>query len=54
MQQLNNPRMVHTFREQNRVVDALAKEGLRMEFFDVPTVLEVPHCVSNKFCRQTL
>lgn len=29
MQQLRNPLIRHTFREQNKVVDALAKEGAK-------------------------
>lgn len=42
MKQLNAPTLVHEYREQNRVADQLAKEGLKMEIFGVPTILEVP------------
>lgn len=42
MQRLGAPRLVYVFREQNRIADALAKEGAKMEGFDDPTFLEVP------------
>ncbi|KAH0658744.1 hypothetical protein KY289_027492 [Solanum tuberosum] len=42
MSKLEVTKLSHVFREQNRVADALAKEGTKVEVFDEPTILIVP------------
>lgn len=41
-QRLGDPELRHCFREQNKVDDLLAKEGLKIEKIGGPTVLVLP------------
>ncbi|KAK6783923.1 hypothetical protein RDI58_017377 [Solanum bulbocastanum] len=48
MQKLENTKMTHVFREQNRAADNLAKEGTKVAVFDEPNILLVPHVYAQK------
>ncbi|XP_019229551.1 PREDICTED: uncharacterized protein LOC109210576 [Nicotiana attenuata] len=47
MEQLGNTVIGHNYREQNQVVDLLAKEGARKEVFDKTQLLAVPPVFAN-------
>lgn len=50
IKRLNAPKLVHTFREQNRVANVLAKKGMQNVVFDIPTILQVPPmCAQQAF-----
>ncbi|XP_070042854.1 uncharacterized protein [Nicotiana tomentosiformis] len=48
IEQLGNPAIGHSYREQNQVADLLAKEGARKEAFDKTQILAVPPVFANK------
>ncbi|XP_047266236.1 flavonoid 3'-monooxygenase-like [Capsicum annuum] len=48
MLQLGAPELRHIYREQNRVADALEKEGAKSASFDEPQILIVPPMYANQ------
>uniref|UniRef100_A0A1S4DRT1 RNase H type-1 domain-containing protein n=1 Tax=Nicotiana tabacum TaxID=4097 RepID=A0A1S4DRT1_TOBAC len=47
MEQLGNPAIDHSYREQNQVADLLAKEGAKKEVFDKTQFFAVPPVFAN-------
>ncbi|KAK4368910.1 hypothetical protein RND71_012702 [Anisodus tanguticus] len=50
---LENPVVAHSYREQNKVADILAKEGANGCFFDITQILIIPTCMLMKQSGQT-
>ncbi|KAK4729120.1 hypothetical protein R3W88_022108 [Solanum pinnatisectum] len=48
MHLLGDPKLSHTYREQNKVADLLAKEGAKKRLFERTRILQVPPMFANE------
>ncbi|KAG5590664.1 hypothetical protein H5410_041178 [Solanum commersonii] len=48
MQLLGDPKLLHTYREKNKIADFIAKEGAKKRIFEHTRILQVPPMFANE------